>query len=352
MMFMRFPIDAVFVGRPDGDEGARPVLSVHEHLPAWRGLVPLVRGAHGVLELPVGTIAASGTTVGDRLLLALSRPRRSIAARKPRIRRDREDARVDVIARVPGRVLDLAFPAVCPGCRREGPPICDGCMPALDARLEQAAGVPIGLPSGVPAPLLQLEWCAPFGGVVRRALHELKYGGETRLARAAGRGRRAPLAVCRGRRRPARPGPGPRGAAASTRLRPGGADRRRGGSRAGVADGAPAPTRAIDDRPVRSRSSPAGHERRRSVRARAGGHRNVAERRGPWRRGAARRLVGRPRGRRRHDRSDARRVRRAAARRRGDRRLRRHGRAGALTRRHRPPVSSGARPGVAGWTAV
>jgi len=53
---------------------------------------------------------------------------------------------------------------------------------ALDARLELPAGVPIGLPSEVPAPLLQLEWCAPFGGLARRALHELKYSGETRLA--------------------------------------------------------------------------------------------------------------------------------------------------------------------------
>jgi len=70
MMFMRFPIDAIFVGRPDAADGGRAVLSVHERLPAWRGLVPLVRGAHGVLELPAGTIAASGTTVGDRLLLA------------------------------------------------------------------------------------------------------------------------------------------------------------------------------------------------------------------------------------------------------------------------------------------
>jgi len=69
MMFMRFAIDAVFVGRPDGEDGARPVLSVHQHLPAWRGLVPLVRGAHGVLELPAGTIAATGTLVGDRLRL-------------------------------------------------------------------------------------------------------------------------------------------------------------------------------------------------------------------------------------------------------------------------------------------
>ena len=69
MMFMRFPIDAVFVGRPDDGNGARAVLSLHRTLPAWRGLVPLVRGAHGVLELPVGTIDASGTAVGDRLLI-------------------------------------------------------------------------------------------------------------------------------------------------------------------------------------------------------------------------------------------------------------------------------------------
>jgi ComF family protein len=34
----------------------------------------------------------------------------------------------------------------------------------------------------LPAPLLQLEWCAPFTGVTRRALHALKYDGERRLA--------------------------------------------------------------------------------------------------------------------------------------------------------------------------
>jgi ComF family protein len=86
------------------------------------------------------------------------------------------------VAAIPGRLLDLALPARCPGCGREGPPICESCAPGLDARLELPGGVPIGLPSDVPAPLLQLEWCAPFGGMVRRALHELKYSGETRLA--------------------------------------------------------------------------------------------------------------------------------------------------------------------------
>jgi Uncharacterized conserved protein len=70
MMFMRFAIDAVFLGRPDpGQEGARPVLSVHHGLRAWIGMVPLVRGADGVLELPVGTIRRSGTAVGDLIAL-------------------------------------------------------------------------------------------------------------------------------------------------------------------------------------------------------------------------------------------------------------------------------------------
>jgi uncharacterized membrane protein (UPF0127 family) len=72
MMFMRFPIDAIFLGKPDGGSGwrgARVVISVHESLPEWRGLVPLVRGAHGVLELPAGMIASTGTIVGDRIAL-------------------------------------------------------------------------------------------------------------------------------------------------------------------------------------------------------------------------------------------------------------------------------------------
>jgi hypothetical protein len=68
MMFMRFPIDAVFVGRA-GADGSRPVLSVHRSLPAWRGLVPLVRGAKGVLELPAGTIDATSTAVGDLVVI-------------------------------------------------------------------------------------------------------------------------------------------------------------------------------------------------------------------------------------------------------------------------------------------
>ena len=90
------------------------------------------------------------------------------------------------ISGVATRLLDLALPARCPGCGAEGPPICDACLPGLDARLDLPAGIPIGLPSDIPAPLLQLEWCAPFTGLIRDALHELKYSGEKRLATPLG----------------------------------------------------------------------------------------------------------------------------------------------------------------------
>jgi ComF family protein len=89
---------------------------------------------------------------------------------------------VSVIGRVAARALDLALPASCAGCGREGDPICAACLPALDARLDLPPGVPIGLPADLPDGVLQMEWCAPFAGVVRDALHQLKYSGERRLA--------------------------------------------------------------------------------------------------------------------------------------------------------------------------
>ncbi len=66
MFFMRFPIDAIFVGRPAAD-GSRGVLSLHRALRPWTGIVPLIRGADGVLELPSGVIEASGTELGDAI---------------------------------------------------------------------------------------------------------------------------------------------------------------------------------------------------------------------------------------------------------------------------------------------
>ena len=86
-----------------------------------------------------------------------------------------------------GLLLDLAFPARCPGCGREGAALCEACLPSLLVRAELPGGTPIGLPSETTPPLLQLEWCAPFSGPVRRAIHALKYDGERRLAGPLGR---------------------------------------------------------------------------------------------------------------------------------------------------------------------
>jgi uncharacterized membrane protein (UPF0127 family) len=68
MFFMRFPIDAVFLGRA-GADGRRRVLSVHHRVRPWVGMIPLVRGADGVLELPVGTIDRTMTAVGDVIVI-------------------------------------------------------------------------------------------------------------------------------------------------------------------------------------------------------------------------------------------------------------------------------------------
>jgi competence protein ComFC len=90
------------------------------------------------------------------------------------------------IGRLVGHSLDLAFPATCVGCGREGDPVCPSCRPRLAPRLGQPPGVPIGLGASIPHPLLQVEWCGPFTGLARRALHRLKYDGERRLARPLG----------------------------------------------------------------------------------------------------------------------------------------------------------------------
>jgi uncharacterized membrane protein (UPF0127 family) len=64
MLFMRFPIDALFLSAPDG-EGARRVVSMRPNLPAWRGVVWWARGAKAVLELPAGTLEQHGVRPGD-----------------------------------------------------------------------------------------------------------------------------------------------------------------------------------------------------------------------------------------------------------------------------------------------
>ncbi|MDQ3448777.1 MAG: DUF192 domain-containing protein [Chloroflexota bacterium] len=71
MLFMRFPIDALFVG-PADDMGLRTVLAVRNRLPPWRGMVLPVRGAAGVVELPAGTVLAASLGRGDRVRLVPS----------------------------------------------------------------------------------------------------------------------------------------------------------------------------------------------------------------------------------------------------------------------------------------
>ena len=69
MLFMRFPIDAVFLGRPAADRRARRVVAVRAAMRPWTGVVWWARGADGCLELPAGTAAASGTAPGDVVAL-------------------------------------------------------------------------------------------------------------------------------------------------------------------------------------------------------------------------------------------------------------------------------------------
>lgn len=68
MLFMRFPIDALFLG-PPSESHARRVVAVRPDLRPWTGLVLPVRGAQGVVELPAGTLAAAGIQLGDEVVL-------------------------------------------------------------------------------------------------------------------------------------------------------------------------------------------------------------------------------------------------------------------------------------------
>ena len=66
MFFMRFPIDAVFLG-PSTAAGTRRILSVRRRLAPWRGIVWWVRGADACLELPAGTADSAGIHEGDEV---------------------------------------------------------------------------------------------------------------------------------------------------------------------------------------------------------------------------------------------------------------------------------------------
>jgi len=65
--FMLFPIDAVFY------DFAGRVVAIFPHLVPFRW-TPFVREAQGVVELPAGKVAATGTQPGDRLAFLPARP--------------------------------------------------------------------------------------------------------------------------------------------------------------------------------------------------------------------------------------------------------------------------------------
>lgn len=61
---MRFPIDVVYL---DGDQ---IVVHVEKNLAPWR-MAPIRMRAASVLELPSNTLAETGTSVGDKLEIAV-----------------------------------------------------------------------------------------------------------------------------------------------------------------------------------------------------------------------------------------------------------------------------------------
>jgi uncharacterized membrane protein (UPF0127 family) len=63
-MFMSIPIDVLYIGSDNR------VLAVDAAMRPW-AIGRLVRGAKRVLEVPSGTVAATGTQVGDQLQITL-----------------------------------------------------------------------------------------------------------------------------------------------------------------------------------------------------------------------------------------------------------------------------------------
>jgi hypothetical protein len=65
MFFMRFSIDVLYVDRNDH------VVRIQEGLKPWRVGPLYTKGARYVIELPEGTIARTGTQVGDSIRIDL-----------------------------------------------------------------------------------------------------------------------------------------------------------------------------------------------------------------------------------------------------------------------------------------
>jgi uncharacterized membrane protein (UPF0127 family) len=80
MLFMRFPIDAVFLAPAAAGEGATPragaawrVVAIRPRLRPWTGVVWYVRNARGCLELEAGAAERAGLRVGDVVVFETAR---------------------------------------------------------------------------------------------------------------------------------------------------------------------------------------------------------------------------------------------------------------------------------------
>ncbi len=71
MLFMRFPIDCIFLGEAQRD-GSRPIVALRHRLLPWRSVVWYVRGAKGAVELPAGTLDEADLRVGDLVRFELA----------------------------------------------------------------------------------------------------------------------------------------------------------------------------------------------------------------------------------------------------------------------------------------
>jgi predicted amidophosphoribosyltransferase len=91
-----------------------------------------------------------------------------------------------VVSSAADLALDLAMPATCVGCYREGTTLCRECRSALRRRLGAIPDAPSTTPVELPAPLFRLESCAPLAGITRRAVDRLSAAGERRLSRPLG----------------------------------------------------------------------------------------------------------------------------------------------------------------------
>lgn len=60
---MRFDFDAIYLDRQQN------VIHIIERMPPHRS-GPMLKEAHAVLELPAGTIGATGTAIGDQLFIS------------------------------------------------------------------------------------------------------------------------------------------------------------------------------------------------------------------------------------------------------------------------------------------